>query len=152
MNHPVTVKLACHAIAELIKKMAKETNQEGLYGKVHIEGEDWPYNSCVELMICMPNGGEFHTGYSISPDLEDLKVVYYVQHEEITHGVRYYPDMSGEPDTSDLVDDFITDNPYEASKKAILLYIELCINQMLEVEAEAEMIDQMAKDEEEMEK
>jgi hypothetical protein len=66
---------------------------------------------------------------------------YYVQHEEVTRGVHMYPDGSGEPDTSDLVDDLVTDRPQEAAKKAILLYIELGINQMFEAEAEAQMAE-----------
>jgi len=146
---PMTIDKACEVIAELIGKIAKETNQEGLFGQVHIEDKDWPYDSCVELMIRMRNGGEYHTGYCISPMIEQKAmgleqkqtdfIQYYVQHEEVTRGVHYYPDGSGEPDTSDLVDDFVTESPSQASTKAIMLYIELCVNQMFEAMAEEEM-------------
>lgn len=157
----IKIKEACNFVAELIKKIAKTTNQEGLFGQVHVEDKDWPYDSCVELMTRMPNGGEFHTGYCISPVIEqramtlggDQKdfVRYYVQHEEVTKGVYRYADGSGEPDTSDLVDDMETDSPYKATTKAVILYIELEINQMFEAEAEVAMVDQMGKDEAELE-
>lgn len=153
---------ACKNIAAIIRAIAKEIGNESLYGKVfgnaHIEGEDgWTYDSCVNLMQGMCNGGTYHTGYCITPVVEQRTMVlggkpqdfiqYYVQHEEVTRGVYRYPDGSGEPDTSDLVDDFVTDKPLEAAKKVVLLYIELCINQMFEAKAEEEMANQMMKDE-----
>jgi hypothetical protein len=161
MNRPINIAAACKLVTDQISLIAKEANQDGLFGEVHLEtDDDWAYDTAIILKIRFPNGGFHDTGYCISPVIEQKAgtlggkqvdfIQYYIQHEEVTHGVRYYADGSGEPDTSDLVDDFITDNPREAAKKVVLLYVELCINQMFEAQAEAAMAEAQEDYEREM--
>ena len=186
MNTPKTIEQACKSLQDLIEKVAKEINQTGLFGEIHLEAEDgWSWDTVVQLKLRMPNGGIYDTGYSISPVMEDvtispllkrvleaeprMEIVYYVQHEELTRGVKKltslqpriwsgfffvwrYPDGSGEPDTYDLVDDFNTKSPSAAVKKMILLYIELTINQMYEAMDEEELSKQMELADAEMER
>ena len=154
MSHPETVKEACEQIADLIKEVAQSINQTDLFGEIHIEGEDWPYDSVVNLKMRFPNGGTYETGYSISPMVEEQvdilgrgipnAIQYYVAHEEVTHGTYRYADGSGEPDTSDLVEDLVTPSLSAAVVKAILLSIELSINQFLESKYEDEMMKEEA--------
>jgi len=162
MKHPTTIPEACRHVAERINKICQNIGQNKHKAVVHIEGEDgWTCDSQVDLVVVADNGKTYETGYCINPYLEEKAqfcgkdqrefIRYYVMHEEVTRGVAYYPDGSGEPDTSDLVDDFSTDSPDEAAKKIILLNIELQMNQMLEAEYEERLCEQMAKDEEEME-
>ncbi len=169
MNTPKTIEQACKSLQDLIEKVAKEINQTGLFGEIHLEAEDgWSWDTVVQLKLRMPNGGIYDTGYSISPVMEDvtispllkrvleaeprMEIVYYVQHEELTRGVWRYPDGSGEPDTWDLADDFNTKSPSAAVKKMILLYIELTINQMYEAMDEEELSKQMELADAEMER
>jgi len=157
----MTIPEACKQLAETIKKIAKETNQTMLFGDVQIEGEkDWNCDSCVILKLQFPNGAIYDTGYMISPIIEQKAqrlgqeqtdfIRYYVQHEEVTRGVYMYPDGSGEPDTSDVVDDVATDNLSKAATEAVILVIRFDINRMFESEAEEAMAKQAIEDEKEL--
>ena len=156
IRKPETIEEACKYMGELIKTIAQNLNQEGLFGEVHLgSDDDWSYDSVVILKIMMRNGGIYDTGYCISPYIEEREtgltgklkpfVQYYVQHEEINHGTRYYPDGSGEPDTSDIVDDFVTDDPITAVTKVVMLHMENELNNYWTSIAEADWVDEEAK-------
>jgi len=156
IRKPETIEEACKYMGELIKTIAQNLNQEGLFGEVHLgSDDDWSYDSVVILKIMMRNGGIYDTGYCISPYIEEREtgltgklkpfVQYYVQHEEINHGTRYYPDGSGEPDTSDIVDDFVTDDPITAVTKVVMLHMENELNNYWTSMAEADWADEEAK-------
>jgi len=70
---------ACRKVSAIVNQIAKEIGIESLYGKVfgevHIEGEEWTCDSCVELMQGMQNGGTHHTGYCITPVIEQHSYV-----------------------------------------------------------------------------
>lgn len=156
IRKPETIEEACKYMGELIKTIAQNLNQEGLFGEAHLgSDDDWSYDSVVILKIMMRNGGIYDTGYCISPYIEEREtgltgklkpfVQYYVQHEEINHGTRYYPDGSGEPDTSDIVDDFVTDDPITAVTKVVMLHMENELNNYWTSMAEADWADEEAK-------
>lgn len=156
IRKPETIEDACKYMGELIKTIAQDLNQEGLFGEVHLgSDDDWSYDSVVILKIGMRNGGIYDTGYCISPCIEEQEtgltgelkpfVKYYVQHEEIIHGTRYYPDGSGEPDASEVVDDFVTDDPIAASIKVVMLNMENELNHFFEGLAEQDAQDEWDK-------
>jgi len=156
IRKPETIEEACKYMGELIKTIAQNLNQEGLFGEVHLgSDDDWSYDSVVILKIMMRNGGIYDTGYCISPYIEEREtgltgklkpfVQYYVQHEEINHGTRYYPDGSGEPDTSDIVDDFVTDDPITAVTKVVMLHMENELNNYWTSMAEQDAQDEWDK-------
>ena len=159
MTLPETVPEACQFVSKLIPSLAREIGNT-IIGEVHLETDDnWSCDSVVNVMVPFPNGGLWDTGYSITPVIEqEARVIggeqhdvmyYYVQHEVMVHGTRYYPDGSGEPDTSDIVADHKTRSPHDAVKRAILLHLEHTIDQKLEADAEADMIvesDRWAED------
>jgi len=67
--------------------------------------------------------------------IKGKRIHYTVQHEVMIHGVRYYPDGSGEPDCSDVVDDSVHSNPYDAVGQSIKLNFGWSIDNCLESEA-----------------
>jgi len=143
----VDVEKACHEFAELFAKAASEIGFECLVAEVHMEDEaGWNNDTCILIKEVVARGREYQTGYMISPVIEQEaqglggeqtdQLYYYVQHEEVTRGVYRYADGSGEPDTSDIVDDLKTEYAYKAIIKTINLYIEMTINHMFEAMAE----------------
>ena len=154
MNLPTNVNDACEHVGNLLTKAISECLPKSkLFVEIHIEGEDnWTDDSCIMLRQHGLNGKDYDTGYVISPFPEVLrvsniypsqhkveKIFYYVQHEEYNPGVWRYSDGSGEPPSSELIEDHKTDSPSNAVTKILILNLELELNQMFEAMAEEEM-------------
>lgn len=146
---------ACNHVVKMVNETATNV---GLPITAEFLNEKWS-DPCVRIMATYKNHKPSFTGFYITPMVEQKAIVlggeqknfirYYVQHEVMVHGVYRYPDGSGEPDSVELVDDFINDSPSRCVTKLFGLYVEHETNSYFEAKYEMEMIDQMAKDEEE---
>jgi hypothetical protein len=147
LRTPDTIEDACKYLQELIKLIGKQIEQDGIFGEVHLEtDDDWSYDTVVLLKIGMPNGGIYDTGYMITPIMETRAqgirqrqgdyVRYYVQHEV------HVPGGFHEPDSSDVVDDHLTDRPIDAATKAIFLTMQNELDHMFTSMAEEDMANE----------
>ena len=71
-------------------------------------------------------------------DITKKCVTLTIQHEQIVHGVRYYPDGSGEPDSYDVIDDWSGTNVFIAVERVLVLNFQVGIYNYLEAWGMAE--------------
>jgi hypothetical protein len=114
-------------------------DEKNFYVEGHpaIEIDGWIYISTVEHTI-------HPRGIKTLPPKQVL--AYQIEVASIVHGVRYYPDGSGEPDSVDISD---VGEPhldiYSAVKAAVALYTQNLIEHIAEANGMAEMAEEEEK-------
>ena len=131
MSNPTTIQEAAGKVREIFNKTCEdfklghkitEIDLQDDYALVHVnDGEQY-----IEIQE------EEVSEVTIGNRTTIKRITYTIQHEEIVHGTRYYPDGSGEPDTADVVDDETTHDPYRAVQRLLTLNFEVELQNYLE--------------------
>ena len=137
MMNPTNVQDASAKVLYLFRDICKNLKLD------HTIEVDPANEATEEYAFLLVNGG----GQCVEIELKEVedetifgnikgeRVHYTVQHEVFIHGTRYYPDGSGEPDTSDIENDCVCTSPYETVAQLLKLNFACEVDNYLEAQA-----------------
>ena len=139
MNEKEQIEEKLTELYELIKHVMSELNLSSV-PEVKIEGdEDEKYVSIDEWITIYP---EFKTVEIGIGKAKKSILFYQLQHVVYDPGVRYYPDGSGEPPSTDVCNDDCEQSMCVIIEKAIFMYFRNEIDAIFMAHGEARMYEE----------